>query len=843
MVSVCGYARQISEDEAAAIATEFLNSTTVRQTPAKTAVHRAKAPNADTAPFYVFNADNSQGFVIVSADDRAQRILGYSDKGTFDFNNLPPQLNAMLENYGEQIKNIPANTPTHASWKTPKRVSEEGGVLLETANWGQGAPYNSQCPIIDGEHAPTGCVATAMAIVMKYHNWPEHTYGKEVTNFYHKDITIDFSDSQINWSNLEENSDSFTNDVSRLMLLTGTSVHTHYETDDSGALMHGICHELITTFGYDTQCCYLTRRLYDDQEWRSLIDEQLNNGLPIIYGSTIENTWQGHTYVLDGKAGEMYHINWGWDGDCNGFYDLDFLKPNNDNYSDHQSMIINIKPDPNPKTQLYSPLHVVYGWNKTFRTGQINSTTSEIHKNEIFAFTGPVISHPSFHGYVNYALIDENDNIVELATNYGYPPFYQSSADKYVNIAPENFIPRENGCRLDGDNVTLPITAFALSDFLGSCAFTKTNILPSHRIVLVSKEDSDNEWKQVLGLNGTLNYVPTQGIQSQWAEVEWIFNSDLIDIKHALVGAKIVGESLSRILRYQSCKDFNLMCKTGRYDVYINDILIDNSCFSDDCLGEFIEKIENEYPRLCIHSNLPKYTIKIDYTPDPYVATNIHLEPDNVTLSVGESVTLTAIISPEETKNKNLFWTSSCDAIATVDQQGHVTGLSDGGCFVTAKTTDGSDLSASCMIMVKEAEILVSSISLNPSAAAGEEGELIQLNATVLPEDATNKTVEWKSSDESVATVDGSGLVPLHKKGTAVITASATDGSGVSAECTVVVTEYAGIKDILTDKDIYVKIFNLQGIKVYEGMYSEANLAPDYYIVVCDGKYAKVKVE
>ena len=132
---------------------------------------------------------------------------------------------------------------------------------------------------------------------------------------------------------------------------------------------------------------------------------------------------------------------------------------------------------------------------------------------------------------------------------------------------------------------------------------------------------------------------------------------------------------------------------------------------------------------------------------------------------------------------------------------------------------------------------------MNPSSAEGKEGEQIQINATVLPEDATNKALAWASSDKSVATVDETGLISLLKKGTAVITASATDGSNVSAECVVVVTDDSGIDDILTDKNTYVRVFNLQGVLVYEGIYSVAKLVPDYYIVVCDGKSTKVKVK
>lgn len=172
-----------------------------------------------------------------------------------------------------------------------------------------------------------------------------------------------------------------------------------------------------------------------------------------------------------------------------------------------------------------------------------------------------------------------------------------------------------------------------------------------------------------------------------------------------------------------------------------------------------------------------------------------------------------------------------------------IVGLKPGKWNVTLYSKDGSNLSVTCHVTVRAPEILVSSISLSPSSVEDKEGEQIQITATVLPEDATNKTIRWSSSDENIASVDDSGLISLHKKGTAVITASATDESGISAECAVVVTELSGIEDVLTDKSAYVKIFDLKGVLIFEGIYAEANLAPDYYIVVCGGKSAKVKVK
>lgn len=222
---------------------------------------------------------------------------------------------------------------------------------------------------------------------------------------------------------------------------------------------------------------------------------------------------------------------------------------------------------------------------------------------------------------------------------------------------------------------------------------------------------------------------------------------------------------------------------------------------------------------------------------------SISLDPSSAEGKEGEQIQINAAVLPEDATNKTLVWRSSDESVATVDNNGKVSLIKAGSATITASAADGSGVAATCNISVLKREVLVSSISLDPSAAEGKEGEQIQINATVLPEDATNKIIAWSSSDESVATVNESGLISLLKKGTAVITASATDDSGVFAECAVVVTELSGIDDVLTDKSVYVKIFNLAGILIYEGVYSEANLVPDYYVIVCDGKNVKVKVE
>lgn len=133
--------------------------------------------------YFVFNVPGNKGFVIVSGDDRTYPVLGQSDEGNFDPNNLPDNLRAMLAFYQSQItyaerKDLEASVNIQAEWGrylAGNLRAASTKVLLTTARWDQGDPYNRQTPIIDGYHAVTGCVATALAIVMRYHEYPVET--------------------------------------------------------------------------------------------------------------------------------------------------------------------------------------------------------------------------------------------------------------------------------------------------------------------------------------------------------------------------------------------------------------------------------------------------------------------------------------------------------------------------------------------------------------------------------------------------------------------------------------------------------------------------------------------
>ena len=171
-----------------------------------------------------------------------------------------------------------------------------------------------------------------------------------------------------------------------------------------------------------------------------------------------------------------------------------------------------------------------------------------------------------------------------------------------------------------------------------------------------------------------------------------------------------------------------------------------------------------------------------------YKVTGVSLNTDSLTLVEGGTATLAATITPSNATNQNVTWSSDNESVATVDQNGRVTAVAQGGATITA-AVDGK--SAECYVTVNAAApVPVTSVSLDKTSLGLTEGDTETLTATVEPSDATNKNVTWSSDDTSVATVDASGLVTAVARGTAVITATAADGSGASASCTVTVSSY-----------------------------------------------------
>ena len=178
----------------------------------------------------------------------------------------------------------------------------------------------------------------------------------------------------------------------------------------------------------------------------------------------------------------------------------------------------------------------------------------------------------------------------------------------------------------------------------------------------------------------------------------------------------------------------------------------------------------------------------------PTLAESIVLDKTAISLKANESAMLVATVLPESTTDKSVMWTSLNESVATVDANGLVTAIAVGEAIITATTNDGSNLSASCKVSV--VPTLVTSIEVTPTEYEGVEGSEFQLTAIILPEEATNKNVNWSSSDEAIANVSEGGLVKVLKEGNTEITASTTDGSNLTATCKItVLTGIDGVSD------------------------------------------------
>ena len=324
-----------------------------------------------TADYFVFNIGANKGFVIVAGDDRVRPVLGYSDEGNIDFDNLPENLRAHLAYYQSQIswvenKAIDQSAEIASEWSSylsGATLRSGEGVLLSTANWSQGDPYNRECPYLTGfdgsghnieGRALTGCVATAMGIIMKYHEYPAKAVNPPVSNSYEENgrpvtTTIDYS-AGYDWNNmLDDYRSNFTeeqgNAVATLLYHCGANVEMSYGISASSANTPRVAKALSDVFGYSPEIRFLPKDAYRWKEWKAMIREELDARFPLIYdGQSTKDG--GHAFVCDGyDANGLFHINWGWGGSSNGYFQLSVLDDNGDGigFSEGQGAILHIR--------------------------------------------------------------------------------------------------------------------------------------------------------------------------------------------------------------------------------------------------------------------------------------------------------------------------------------------------------------------------------------------------------------------------------------------------------------------------------------------------------------------
>ena len=310
---------------------------------------------------YVFNFDG--GYIIVAADDVAQPILAYGEEGNFDADNIADGLAYYLRFYARQIEYAVENQMTATSdvaeqWE---QLSRDGAIKGEratygdvapliTTNWNQDSPFNAYCPQGQGGpggHAYAGCVATAMSMVMKKWNWPDHGQGSHsYTPSGYPMQSVDFENAYYQWNNMPNNVNSNNYQaVAQLMYHCGVAVDMQYGPSGSGAYSVDVPDALVNYFRYTDHVYRLERELYTKLEWEEMLIANLREGFPLYYSGADSDG--GHAFVCCGyrESDRKFYFNWGWSGFNNNYFAIDALNTYSGSFNLNQGAIFDMIPD------------------------------------------------------------------------------------------------------------------------------------------------------------------------------------------------------------------------------------------------------------------------------------------------------------------------------------------------------------------------------------------------------------------------------------------------------------------------------------------------------------------
>ena len=362
------WAASLSQGEALQRAQAFLRERGMQQIASqgmRLAVKGKRTQSQRTAnDYYVFNVGQNDGFVVVSGDDRTEPVLGYADHGSISDDDMPTALRYMLDGYAEQIAWLDLHPQANSGPRRTSALRTAISPLIQT-RWNQGAPYNKYCPVLDDTQTVTGCVATSMAQVMYYHQWPKG----ETTAFpgyatRNNKFTLDGLDATtFNWSAMKptyssDDTGESADAVAVLMQYCGWALQMNYDiakVGGSSAYNVSICEALKANFDYAGTATYVLRTHYNYQEWVNLIYTELANDRPVVLGG--QSAGGGHSFVCDGyDTDDYFHINWGWGGSSDGYFRLSALNPYEqgiggsstlDGFSYSQEAVIGIQPNTN----------------------------------------------------------------------------------------------------------------------------------------------------------------------------------------------------------------------------------------------------------------------------------------------------------------------------------------------------------------------------------------------------------------------------------------------------------------------------------------------------------------
>ncbi|MBP5712790.1 MAG: C10 family peptidase, partial [Prevotella sp.] len=364
-------AAPVTAEQAKQAAIKFLNHKSSNRRAAKALNLQRPILNAvsinERPMVYAFNVGDNDGFVLVSGSDLTDEVIGYSDHGTFDEQEMPDTMRSWLESYAKAVRQMEVNGK--ALNKTTKRPVKSPIAPMLTSKWNQNTPYNILCPVLpNGKRCATGCTNTAFAQIMYYHKWPkeatkaipEYNINSKDTNYpimpALEPTTFDWDKMSPTYDdNNENNVGKDTMEIAKLMLYVGCANMSYYGEQTSATGFDAI-DGLKKYFGYDSNAQIVWRSMCNYEQWVDMLYAELVNNRPVPFSGDCKDN--GHSFIIDGYDEEDYfHVNWGWGGMSDGYFKVSLLDPkeqgtggsaNNEAYSMRQVAFIGVQP---PKGQ------------------------------------------------------------------------------------------------------------------------------------------------------------------------------------------------------------------------------------------------------------------------------------------------------------------------------------------------------------------------------------------------------------------------------------------------------------------------------------------------------------
>ena len=679
------------------------------------------------------------GNVIVSTDLCINPILGYSDTPIENMDSIPEGLQYLLDLYAKEHEFIVNSGYVNSSSNNnlPRKIESVTKGPLITTQWGQEEPYNNNCPTRNGTRCLTGCVATAMAQIMYYYKYPN-------------DGTFDW-DNMANTYNYNSYTDEQASAVAKLMRSCGSAVGMSYGTSVSTAYNERVNGALVSNFGYLSSIAYVERNKASSESWNELIMSEIDKLHPIYYSGKPDNNYNstGHAFIVDGYqtnayGNTLFHVNYGWDGYCDGYYSLGNLQ----GYNYYQEAYINIK----------TGNESLSNDGGVFQADKLYVSSSIFVKDKTTRMSLYLVD-AEFRRYANIPSgedVDLDAYFVNTTTNQKYH-IATWSVSNMINTETGSYVYRNKSFTptmpvgtyyvqfysMNGSGKQIPITISNQRKLIDvvSTEITKEYVdlgLPSRtlwaNLNLGAKRPEDvgfyYAWAET---NGTKSQYITDTYKYYNSNGEWTkYNSNdgltkLEACDDAVVASwgsdwvtptytqmsELVNKCTWTYTWQNGVKGYEVVGPNGN-SIFIpfSGVLGSNYTEDDYCGYWTSSKSSNDNSARILRFNssevLSSYVgyrewgrpIRPVYAIPMISVNGIVLSQQSLQMTEGNVVTITATISPSNAFNKEVIWSSSNTDVATVSN-GVITAISAGEAIITVTAADGSGVTSQCAVTVK----------------------------------------------------------------------------------------------------------------------------------------------